>query len=220
MANTSRQNTEPQPAGAVSAANPRDLANAERAANEQIADTPARWVVLACAAVLLVCLALPFAGDAAGWQVLLGRGAARDAGASIAEYLFSWFSLVGLGALGSLSVFTRRYRMAAIGWVLTCMSVVFALMSVWLRRSSAAGLPGHGAGAVVAMLAALVAAFAFVPMVTRRGAEQEAIAVERAAAQGHDEVAQAQRQATERAQENNPLLVDDRRARAAERHKR
>lgn len=197
------------------------LAQAERRASSSIVDTPARWVVLACAALLLVSLLLPFAGGAAGWRFLVPTEASRGAKASIAEYLFTWFSLVGLGVCGTLSVALRRYRLAAAGWVLTGMAVVFALMSVWLRRSSAtADMPGHGAGIYLAMAAVLVAAFAYVPLITRRGGEQEAIAVERAAAQGTDEVALAQRAAADHAHEANPLLVDDRRARAAERRRR
>ena len=142
-------------------------------------------------------------------------------GASIAEYLFSWFSLVGLGVFGTCAVVLRRYRLAAAGWVLTGMALVFALMSVWLRRSTmAVDMPGHRAGMYLAMAAVLVAVFAYVPLITRRGGEQEAIAMERAAAQGTDEVALAQRAAAEHAHERNPLLVDDRRARAAERHRR
>ncbi|WP_066524821.1 Rv2732c family membrane protein [Corynebacterium bouchesdurhonense] len=197
------------------------LAEAERRASNSIADTPARWVLLACAALMLVSLLLPFAGGAAGWRFLVPTEASRGAKASIAEYLFTWFSLVGLGVCGTLAAALRRYRLAAVGWVLTGMAVVFALMSVWLRRSSAtADMPGHGAGIYLAMAAVLAAVFAYVPVITRRGGEQEAIAVERAAAQGTDEVALAQRAAAEHAHEPNPLLVDDRRARAAERRRR
>mgnify|MGYP006961971793 FL=1 len=148
------------------------LAEAERRASSSLADTPARWVVLACAAFLLVSLLLPFAGGAAGWRFLVPGDASRAAGASIAEYLFTWFSLVGLGVCGTLSVALRRYRLAAAGWVLTGMAVVFALMSVWLRRSTtAADVPGHGAGIYLAMAAVLVAVFAYVPLITRRGGE-------------------------------------------------
>lgn len=204
-----------QPADAES------LAEAERRASSSLADTPARWVLLACAALLLVSLLLPFAGDTAGWRFLVPAEASRAVGASIAEYLFSWFSLVGLGVFGTCAVVLRRYRLAAAGWVLTGMALVFALMSVWLRRSTTAvDMPGHRAGIYLAMAAVLVAVFAYVPLITRRGGEQEAIAMERAAAQGTDEVALAQRAAAEHAHEPNPLLVDDRRARAAERHRR
>lgn len=202
-------------------ANAESLAEAERRASSSLADTPARWVLLACAALLLVSLFLPFAGDTAGWRFLVPAGASRAVGASIAEYLFSWFSLVGLGVFGTCAVVLRRYRLAAAGWVLTGMALVFALMSVWLRRSTTAvDMPGHDAGIYLAMAAVLVAVFAYVPLITRRGGEQESIAMERAAAQGTDEVALAQRAAAERAHEPNPLLVDDRRARAAERHRR
>lgn len=196
------------------------LAEAERRASSSLADTPARWVVLACAALILASLLLPFAGGAAGWRFLVPGDASRAAGASIAEYLFTWFSLVGLGVCGTLSVVLRRYRLAAAGWVLTGMAVVFALMSVWLRRSTtAADVPGHGVGIYLAMAAVLVAVFAYVPLIAQRGGEQEAIAAERAAAQGTDEVALAQRAAADHAHAPNPLLIDDRRARAAERHR-
>lgn len=208
----------------VSGGDAEALAQAERRASARIADTPARWVLAGCVALYAVALFLPFAGEASGWQILAVGGAARDAQTTIAEYLFAWFSLVGLGVLSTAALTTRRFTFAAVGWMVTTISLVFALMAVWLRRSSVAiDTEGHGLGIHLAILAVFVAVFAYIPVVTRRGEEQEAAARERAAAQGTDQVALAQRAATERAergQEDNPLLIDDRRARAAERHRR
>lgn len=193
------------------------LAAEERRAGNRLADGPERWILLGCAAVLLVALFLPYAGSASGWQILGVSAAAKAAHTTVTEYLFTWLSFIGLGVLTTTAMAARRYSLAAIGWVLTVISLVNALLAIWLRRSSSAALDPHGPGIYLAMLAVLVAAFAYIPAIFRRAEEQQAITVERAAEQGSDELAQLQREAS---QHENPLLVDDRRARAAERHKR
>ena len=60
--------------------------------------------------------------------------------------------------------------------------------------------------------------FTTFPLMLSRNASQTALARERAESQGKDEVAMAQRAATK--YQDNPLLIDDRRSRAAQRHNR
>lgn len=207
--------TSPDPASSKE-----QLAAEERRAGSLLADGPHRWILITCAAVYLIALFLPFAGSANGWQVLAATDTATVAETKVTEYLFTWFSFAGLGVLTIIAMLTRRYGLAALGWVVTAISLVFALMAVWLRRSSTAVEAGltHGAGIYIAMLAVLVAVFAYLPAIFRRAEEQRAVTIERAAAQGTDEVAQMQRAASQH--QENPLLIDDRRQRATQRHNR
>lgn len=180
----------------------------------QLADGPFKPTLLTCAAGVIVSFFLPFAGSARGWQFLAATDATRDAGANIAEYLFAWFSLIGLGVLGTVAMLAKRYRVAAVGWILTAMSLVFAVLSMWLRNTTALLDIGHGPGFYVALVEVVIAVFAYVPAITRRAGTSST----QSAPQENDELAQLQRAATE-SHSGNPLLVDDRRARAARRHK-
>lgn len=185
-------------------------------AKAQLADGPFKPILLTCAAAVIVSLFLPFAGSVPGWQFLSVSDAAYETGANIAEYLFVWFSLVGLGVLGAIAMLAKRYRVAAVGWVLTSMSLVFALLSVWLRNTTKLLDTGHGAGFYIAVVAVLIAVFAFVPAIIRRS-EREQVDVQTARGET-DQLAALQRAASE-SHSQNPLLVDDRRARAASRRK-
>jgi len=196
---------------------PEALANAERKVSGRLADGPARWVLLTCTAAYLIALFLPFAGAATGWQLLAITDASRDAEAAVTEYLFTWAAIIGLGVLTPIAVVSRRFAAAVAGWMVTGISSVFWLLAMWL------GLD-HGAGIYLAIAAVVVAIAAYIPALGRRGEQQQEIARQRAAAQGTDDVARLQRSATEQShaheQAQNPLFIDDRRARAAERHKR
>lgn len=191
------------------------LARAEKDAASQLDMGQRRWVLVGCAAAYLVALCLPFAGDASGWQVLGASGAAKDAHTAITEYLFAWFSLLGLGVLTSLAVAVRRFSLTVAGWALTTVSLVFSVLGIWLRNSGGTGI-GRGAGYYLAMLAVALAVFTLFPLIWSRSDAQADIARERAEAQQRDEAAYAPMVP----RHENPLLIDDRRARAAERHRR
>ena len=195
------------------------LAAEERRTGARLADGPYRWVLIACAAIYLIGLFLPFVGSTSGVQVLIRSSAAQASNVNMTEYLFAWISFAGLAVVTTIAMLARRYGLAALGWALTVISVAFAMFSLWLRNAAAAGGgEPHGVGAYLAMVAVLVAALAYAPAIIRRSDEQQAITVERAAVQGSDELSLLQRDAATKPV--NPLLVDDRRARAAERHKR
>ncbi|UIZ91413.1 hypothetical protein JZY91_06485 [Corynebacterium sp. CNCTC7651] len=200
---------------------PSTLAADERRAANQLANGAFRWILLACAATFVIALFLPFAAEVSGWQFLAVSDASRAVEGKLTEYLFVWFGFIGLAVITTIAMLTRRYRLAVPGWMLTGIAMVFALLAIWLRRSSTTWEQGlhHGPGIYLAMFPVVVAVFAYLPAIFRRAEEQTAIAEQRAALQGTDEIAVAQRAATERAQEHNPLLIDDRRQRAAERHK-
>lgn len=197
------------------------LARAEKSAASQITMRAKRWVLAACAVVYLVALVLPFAGGVAGWQVLGLTQASRDARTSVAEYLFVWFSFIGVGVLTSLAVALRRFAVTLPAWMVTTVSAVFSILGIWLRNQSAPET-SRDIGYYLAMLAVFVAVFTLFPLILSRSEAQVKVADERAKVQQRDDVALLQQSATHQANahEENPLLVDDRRARAAERHRK
>lgn len=199
-----------------------DLARQEREASKSVDLGASRWVLLGCVVVYLVALFLPFAADASGWQVLVPGEASRQAQVKVTEHLFVWFSFLGLAVLTSLVVATKRFALAAPGWMATTIALILSLLAVWLRRSSAtydAGLH-HGPGIYLAIAAVAVAVFAYIPVVVRRTPAQRELAERLRNADQYDDVARAQASAAISRGEDNPLLVDDRRARATERHRR
>ena len=197
------------------------LARAEKSAASQITMGTRRWVLAVCAVVYLVALVLPFAGGVAGWQVLGLTQASRDASTTVTEYLFVWFSFIGVGVLASLAVALRRFAVIVPAWMITTVSAVFSILGIWLRNQSAPDT-SRGIGYYLAMLAVFVAVFTLFPLLLSRSESQVKAADARAKAQARDDVALLQQSATHQAnaREENPLLVDDRRARAAERHRK
>ena len=197
--------------------NPAALAQAEKTAASTVDMGARRWVLAAAAALYLVAMMLPFVGDASGWQVLAATGAAKDAQTAITEYVFAWISLIGVGILTTLAVVTQRFAITVPAWMVTTVSLVFSVLGVWLRNSSGLGI-SRGPGYYLAILCVVAVVFTTFPLMLSRNESQAAVARERAESQGKDEVAMAQRAATR--QQDNPLLIDDRRSRAAQRHKR
>lgn len=197
--------------------NTESLAQAEKTAASTVDMGAKRWVLGAAAALYLVSLFLPFVGDASGWQVLAASSAAEEAHTAITEYVFAWVSFIGVGVVTTLVVALQRFALAVPAWMVTAVSLVFSVLGIWLRNSS--GVDIHrGPGYYLAILSAAVVVFTIFPLILSRNASQAAVARERAEAQGRDQVALAQQAATRETE--NPLLIDDRRSRAAQRHKR
>ena len=198
------------------------LARAEHSAGRRLAGGPVRWVLVGCALLYLVGLVLPFVGSVAGWHILGATDTARGAHVTIAEYVFTWASFIGLGVITPAAMSTRRYELAALGWVITAISLVNAFLAIWLRRSSAEAAEGmaiaYGPGMYVCVVAVFIAVFAYIPVILRRSDAQLELARQRAVAPETDPVAKLQHSAAERVHEQqpNPLLIDDRRRRAAE----
>ncbi len=194
-----------------------DLARAEKDTASTVEMGARRWVLAACVVAYLIALFLPFAGGASGWQVVGSTAAAEQAQTTLTEYLFAWFSLAGLGILTTLAVALRRFPLTVMAWAVTTVSLVLSVLGIWLRNSGGIDI-NRGAGYYLAMLAVAVAVFTIFPVFLNRSDEHLSVARQRAAAQETDAIANAQRSAS--AAHENPLLVDDRRARAAERHRR
>ncbi|WKD57504.1 hypothetical protein CAPI_04730 [Corynebacterium capitovis DSM 44611] len=199
-----------------------ELARREREASISVELGSSRWVLTGCVVAYVVALFLPFAGEASGWQLLVPSDAAHAAQAKVTELLFVWSSFLGLALLTSLVVATRRFAIAAPAWMVTTLSLVLALLAIWLRRSSTAFDAGlhHGPGIYLAIAAVAVAVFSYIPVVVRRTPAQRELAEQLRNADQYDDVARAQASAAISRGKSNPLLVDDRRARAAERHRR
>lgn len=197
--------------------NTESLARAEKKAASTVDMGAKRWVLAAAVALYAVALFLPFVGGASLWQVLAATNAAKDAQTAVTEYIFAWISLVGVGVLTTLAVATQRFALAVPAWMVTTVSLVYSVLGIWLRNSNATGI-SRGPGYYLVLLAAVIVVFTVFPLILSRNEEQAAVAKQRAEAQGKDEVALAQRAATR--EQENPLLIDDRRARAAERHRK
>ena len=197
--------------------NTESLARAEKKAASTVDMGAKRWVLAAAVAIFLVALFLPFVGGASLWQVLAATDAAEDAQTAITEYVFAWISLIGVGILTTLAVATQRFALAVPAWMVTTVSLVYSVLGIWLRNSNASGI-SRGPGYYLVLLAVVIVVCTVFPLILSRNEEQAAVARKRAEAQGKDEVALAQRAATR--EQENPLLIDDRRARAAERHRK
>ncbi|OHF36613.1 hypothetical protein [Corynebacterium sp. HMSC074A01] len=197
--------------------NTETLARAEKEAASSVVMGAKRWVLAAAAALYLVAVFLPFVGDASLWQLLAATEAAKAAQTALTEYLFAWISFIGVAVLTTLAVLTQRFAVAVPAWMVTTVSLVFSVLGIWLRNSNSSGI-GRGAGYYLAILAVVIVVFTIFPLILSRNEEQAAVAEQRREIQGKDEVALAQRAATR--EQGNPLLIDDRRARAAERHRK
>lgn len=183
-----------------------------------------RWVLLACVALFWVAVFLPFAGGVPGWSVLAVSTDATRVQTKLTEFVFLWLALIGVGVLTLLVVVTRRFAFAAPAWMVTTVAFFVSLLAIWLRRSSSTYDAGfyHGPGAYLAIVAVGIAVFTYIPALTRRGARLEEATRRRIDADRFDAVGQAQLDATRRIHhdESAALFVDDRRARAAQRHQR
>lgn len=109
-----------------------------------------RGFVIACLVlVLATALLLPWVGDFAGWQVIAGEGGA-------VPRLFAVTS-TGFGIFGSaLTLATRRWWLAWVCALGSCIATVDGMLAIWSQQSSGvSGQPGAGPG--IGMIIGLVA---------------------------------------------------------------
>ncbi|WIM66794.1 hypothetical protein QP027_06545 [Corynebacterium breve] len=198
------------------------LADKEREIAGKIDFGGYRWAILAAIVLFVFSLIIPFAGGVNGFEVLLNTQSAKDAGVKLPEMLFAWIGLIGLVIVGSIGIGLRNSTAFIISWSLTTIALIESLLALWLRQTD----QGYGTafGIYLAILAVIVAEICYIIVGTSRNPEQEAIARERQKVDNIDEIGEVQLSATENAADKfsgpNPLLIDDRRARAAERHRR
>lgn len=179
-----------------------------------------RWVLAALVALYVLALLLPFAGDASGWRMLTFTEP-ETVDVAIGERVFVVLSFVCLPVFTLLLVIMRRTSLALFAWMAGCVSLVAALLGLWLRQTGSTG-DSTGAGMYLAIACVLVA----VPFLTtawmRRDAEQQKMEALRREQTDFNPVAEAQAAAGQqsvRRAEDAGQLIDDRRARAAERHR-
>ncbi|QGU04828.1 Rv2732c family membrane protein [Corynebacterium comes] len=197
-----------------------DLALRERRAATHLVLGRQLWLFVAALVIYVVSLFLPQAGEVRGFEVLLQLEPAQEAGIKITEYVYALLIFLGVGVLTPLLLITRRSAVAAMAWMLTTVGLAYSIFAIWLRqtRSSADDGVEMNIGFWLSVLAVTLAFFGFAFVVMRRSPEQAEIAQARAESDNLDEVGRLQQNANV-AVESNPLLIDDRRARATERHR-
>lgn len=196
-----------------------DLAVREKRAAARLVLGSQLWFFVAALALYVVSLFLPQAGPVRGFEVLLQLPPAQEAGIKIAEYVYAILTFLGVGVLTPLLLITRRSAVAAVAWMFTTVGLAYSIFAIWLRqtRSSADDGVEMNVGFWLSLIAVALAFLGFALVVMRRSPEQAEIARARAETDNLDEVGRLQ-QDVNVAPEANPLLVDDRRARASRRH--
>ncbi|NLF90093.1 MAG: hypothetical protein GX570_01910 [Corynebacterium marinum] len=196
-----------------------DLAVREKRAATRLVLGRQLWLFVAALVIYLVSLFLPQAGDVRGYEVLLQLEPAREAGIKITEYIYATLVFVGVGVLTTATLITRRTALASLAWMFSTVGLAYSVFALWLRQTR--GNAGDGVdiniGFWLSLLAVALAFFGYAFVVLRRSPEQAEIAQARAESDNLDEVGRLQQDVNLSA-ETNPLLVDDRRARASERH--
>jgi hypothetical protein len=141
-----------------------ELAGVERRAERRIDPGASALVVTVAVLVLLGSLVLPWTGDVAGWEVLAGTESL-----GLLPRLFA-FTALGFGVVGSaLALATRWWALAWVAAVGCGFSVVDGVWAIWSRQIAVPhGGTAAGVGLVVAVLAVLVLAVAWVRIALRR----------------------------------------------------
>lgn len=204
----------------------RDLAREEKQAARTLTLGNHRWTLLAALLCYLAYLVLPHAGSVLGFQVLLRLDPATEAGIKITEYIYAILIFLGIGVFTTLTLITRRTVFGLIAWMFSTVGLFYSVFALWLRqtRPESEADTATGVGMWISIVGVALAVLAYSMVALRRDDRQKRIAEERAENENLDEVGFAQREAMVARQntsyEDNPLFVDDRRRRAAERHRR
>lgn len=204
---------------------PAQLAEQEKKASRFVDLSGGYLYALIVAFVLFaVGLALPHTGDVRGYEALLGLADAQSANIRLAERVFVILGTLAAVVFTGLTLITRRTVFANIAYILSGMSLFSSIFGMWMRIQSAEveGATGLGIGIFLEVAAVIVLVYSYSIVIFRRSPEQLELARQRAAHENLDEVGYAQRSAMVTKQQDvtdhNPLLVDDRRRRASQRH--
>lgn len=203
-----------------------ELAAAEKKAARSIDIKNGYGIALIVAfALFLVGMFLPHAGDVRGYEAIFGLDAANQLNIRFAERIFIILGFAAAIVFTGLTLITRRTVLATIAYILSGMSLFSSLFGLWLRiqHNQVEGAPGVGIGIIFELVAVILLVISYSILIFRRTDEQKALAKQRAQHENLDEVGYAQRSAMVTKQndvgDHNPLLVDDRRKRAALRHR-
>lgn len=195
-----------------------DAAKEERRVGAHLGLGRVRWVLAGSWAVFVLSLLLPHAGDIASWEVLAMQ---RGEAVRIPERIFVVLATVAVGVVGGLLALTKRTTVAMVAFLVTGMALIASLLGLWSRIQLAetTGAPGVHVAMLLQTACVVVQLVCVCLVILRRTPEQMAAQERRAeAASQLDAVGTAQREASGDPWEVNPLLVDDRRARARRRH--
>lgn len=141
-----------------------ELRRAERRAERRVAPGPTAVVVSVAMLALIGSLMLPWTGAVRGWEVLAGL-----APLGLMPPLFAGTSLVFGLVCSALALALRWFGLAWLSAVGCGISVVTGVWAIWSRQVTVpAGGTGAGLGLVLAVLAVLVLAGAWVRIATRR----------------------------------------------------
>ncbi|MBK4179231.1 Rv2732c family membrane protein [Corynebacterium macginleyi] len=170
------------------------------------------WISVAAYIVYLI---VPYAGSAHGWQVLSLGTTDDGVKISLMETVSAWLALLGVGVLTTATLLTRRATFGLVAWMMVTVSLVVNLWGFWYRGSTA---DAPAVGMWVGMFATFLAFWGFSRVALGRSPEQRAAAEKvRASAGQLDKVGKIQ---SDIASPQPPaMLVDDRRKKAAERHR-
>lgn len=176
------------------------------------------FVLLAAFILFLAFLALPYAGSTRGFVVLLRLPAADGLNIGIVETVFMVLLTIGVGILTPITLLTRNANAGLVAWMMTTVAFAISLMVFWMRGTSGVGA---NIGLYIGVLAAGVATVSYSLVALRRSpAQREAEQRAREEAARLDVIGEVQsRIRPHSAGADNPLLVDDRRAQAARRHR-
>lgn len=201
--------------------NPQDLAIREKRVASRLDLGGRLWLFVAAVVLYVVSLFLPQAGAVRGFEVLLQLDAASDAGIKVTEYVYATLLFIGVGVLTTLTILTRRLAVAIPAWMIATVGMAYSVFALWLRQTRASAGDGvdMGLGFWLSLCAVFLAFLGFALTMFRRNPEQARLAEDRARSDNLDEVGRMQQQANISAA-NNPLLIDDRRSRATERHRK
>lgn len=196
----------------------RALALAEKDAARRVSLSGYRGFLIAALVLYVISLLLPFKSGVLGFQVLFDTESV-----TIVEKVFAVVSFLALGLFTSLLLITRRTWMSYVAWFFTGVSLFYSLFALWMRGTQS-GDNVTGIGVYFTVVGVLLATFGLSCIILRRDPEQQRIAQARADTEDLDVIAQTQRDAMLARQRDSqvadtPLFVDDRRARAGERHR-
>ncbi len=203
-----------------------DYAAAEKQAAKRIDLRHYRWFMLAALIAFALGLVLSHSGDVRGFDVLLNNDKAQQGEVRIAETIFVIFGTLAAVVLNAIVLITRRTAVANIQYLIGGIALLFSLFALWMRLQSKEvdGASGIGIGLVLEVAAIIVLIYAMSCVIFARSEEQRNAAALRAEHNELDSVGLAQQESMRSrgfdSAQSNPLLVDDRRKRAAQKHQR
>ncbi|AZA09091.1 Rv2732c family membrane protein [Corynebacterium pseudopelargi] len=203
-----------------------DYAAAEKQAAKKIDLRHYRWFMLASLIAFVLGLLLSHSGDVRGLDVLLQNQRAEQGDVRIAETIFVLFGTTAAVVLNAIVLITRRTAVANIQYLIGGIALLFSLFALWMRLQSKEidGSTGIGIGLMLEVVAIIVLIYAMSCVIFARSEEQRTAAAMRAEHNELDSVGLAQQESMRSRgvdpAESNPLLIDDRRKRAAEKHQR